>query len=55
MRYQVVEGTQVHLDGTTYAGGELLPELDADTAARWLAAGWITPAAKATKPRKTAR
>lgn len=51
--YTVVQGTQVHLDGKTYSGGEKLPTLAPDLAGVWLNAGWIEQTTtKARRPSK---
>jgi hypothetical protein len=44
--YQVAEGTQVHLDGVTYPSGAKVPAVDSETAAGWVAAGWVVPVAR---------
>lgn len=45
-RVTVANGTQVTYEGDIFAAGETL-DVDRDTADRWLAAGFVIPAAKA--------
>lgn len=51
--YRVSDGTQVHVDGVTYEGGQDVPAKASETdVAIWLNAGYVEPkSAKATRPR----
>lgn len=49
--YRVSAGTQVHVDGETYIGGQDVPaDVASKDIAHWLNAGWIEP-----KPAKTSK